>query len=320
MLNILPTLIAPKAYQGRIAIKKAFTSYYANRHDLTASALIHARLANCQKWGFSADDIANFEIATLFLATTNTVPTSFWQLSYILSDPSLLEKIRVEVESIITRNVMEDGKEEAVMDITRFQTHCPLLIATFHETLRLVDAATSVRAVTSPTILTAPSAPSYTLKSPAVIQLPSGITHRSLTIWGADVEEFNPMRFMPEAKAKLDKATIQAQKQGFFPFGGGKHLCPGRHMAMMEVLAFVAGVCVGFEVVGDGEGKGELRVPEMAFQKLGTAVRKPVGDTRVKIRRRKGWEGIRWRFDVEGGGEVDFKRLAGDNLVGEEGP
>jgi cytochrome P450 len=306
MLNFLPTIIAPKAYKGRAAIKSAFTKYYENHYELTGSTLIRAHLACAQKWGFTPNDIANFEISTLFLATTNSVPTSFWQLSYILSSPALLHQIQTEVESIVKREKAADGTEEAVMDITLFQSHCPLLVATFHETLRLIDAATSVRAVIEPTTLTSSTSSSFSLKSPSVIQLPSGITHSSPSIWGPDASSFNPGRFLPEAKNKLDKETRRKQKQGYFPFGGGKHLCPGRHFAMMEILAFVAGIVVGFEV------RGMESVPERAFQKLGTAVRKPVADVEVGVRRREGWEGVRWRFEG-GGGKVDFRALGTDS-------
>ncbi|TVY58901.1 5-beta-cholestane-3-alpha,7-alpha-diol 12-alpha-hydroxylase [Lachnellula cervina] len=306
MLQLLPTFICPKAYHGRSALRGAFAKYYANHHDLSASRLIHSHLATCKKWGFSDSDIANFEISTLFLATTNTVPVSFWQLSYILSDPSLLEEIRTEVEGIVERGKSaETGKEYAVMDITLFQSQCPLLLSTFHETLRFVGAATSVRSVVSPTILSAPSQPTYHLQSPAVIQLPSGITHASRSIWGPDVDSFNPRRFLPSTKSTLDKDTRKKQSQGYLPFGGGKHLCPGRHFAITEVLSFVAAIVVGFDVAG-------LKVPERAFMKLGTAVRKPLGDVEVQISERKGWENVKWKFDTVGKGDVDFGDMVGD--------
>jgi len=61
MLNFLPTIIAPKAYKGRAAIKSAFTKYYENHYELTGSTLIRAHLACAQKWGFTPNDIANFE-------------------------------------------------------------------------------------------------------------------------------------------------------------------------------------------------------------------------------------------------------------------
>ncbi|CAG8980422.1 hypothetical protein HYALB_00003987 [Hymenoscyphus albidus] len=310
MLQFMPTFIAPKAYHARTAIRNAFEEYYANGHDKEASILIQTHLASCKKWGFGDSDIANFEVSTLFLATTNTVSTSFWQLSYILSDPELLDAIRAEVEPIIKRqNSPIVGEEVAVMDITLFQTQCPLLVSTFHETLRLVGSATSVRSVVAPANLKANSN-TFSLQSPAVIQLPSGITHSSPAIWGPDVNSFNPTRFLASTKATLDKETKRKQIQGYFPFGGGKHLCPGRHFATAEILSFVTALVTGFDIEGS-------HVPERAFQKLGTGVRKPMGDVDVGIKRREGWEGVKWCFDL-GGQEVNFSTLAGGSDEVEE--
>jgi cytochrome P450 len=122
-----------------------------------------------------------------------------------------------------------------------------------------------------------------------VIQLPSGIAHSSPAIWGASAAAFDPYRFHPSTKDALDKDTRKMQKDGFFPFGGGKHLCPGRHLATMEVLGFIAGLCMSWDFEGSGPG-GKIVLPEKRFQKLGTAVRKPVNDVSVKIRKREGWE------------------------------
>lgn len=80
---------------------------------------------------------------------------------------------------------------------------------------------------------------------------------------------------------------------------------------MMEILAFVAGVVVGFSV--DSQTDDTFRVPNMAFQKLGTAVRKPVKDIDIRLRRREGWEDVRWRFDFVGERTVDFKALVGED-------
>lgn len=74
---------------------------------------------------------------------------------------------------------------------------------------------------------------------------------------------------------------------------------------MMEILAFIALIVVGFDISGM-EG-----VSERAFQKLGTAVRKPVRDVDVSIKRRRGWEGLKWRFG-DGGKGVDFGGLVGE--------
>lgn len=73
----------------------------------------------------------------------------------------------------------------------------------------------------------------------------------------------------------------------------------------MEILAFVAALCAGFDFEGaaeeDRDAEGRVRLPERAFQKLGTAVRKPVRDVELEFTRRKGWEDIRWGFEVASG-------------------
>ncbi|KAM0132896.1 hypothetical protein ACHAP3_006185 [Botrytis cinerea] len=256
------------------------------------------------KWGLTADEIANIEISTLFLATTNSAPTCFWLLVNILSDQALVSSIQTEISNIVSKNKDENGIEECVMDIALFQSCCPTLMSCFRETLRFADAATSVRSVTQDVILTAStSQSSFLLKAGNVIQLPSGVTHNSPSIWGPDVNSFNPMRFLPDTIAKLGKEQKKQQTQGYFPFGGGKHLCPGRHFATTEILSLVAAIIMGFDIEGSS-------VPDRAFQKLGTAVRKPKNDVEVNIKRRKGWENVKWRFNVQG--KVDFEALVGE--------
>ncbi|MGK7898496.1 MAG: cytochrome P450, partial [Xenococcus sp. (in: cyanobacteria)] len=52
-------------------------------------------------------------------------------------------------------------------------------------------------------------------------------------------EQFNPDRFLPE-KIK------QRPKFAFFPFGGGKHICIGKNLALMESSAILAAIMQRF--------------------------------------------------------------------------
>jgi cytochrome P450 len=67
---------------------------------------------------------------------------------------------------------------------------------------------------------------------------------------------------------ELDAAGCEkkeAQVQGYFPFGGGKHLCPGRHFAFTEVMSFVATIVYGFDI-SMADGSLDFKTPKMALQ------------------------------------------------------
>ena len=97
--------------------------------------------------------------------------------------------------------------------------------------------------------------------------------------------------------------------QGYFPFGGGKHLCPGRHFAFAEVMSFVATIVYGFDVRMADEN-ADFKAPKMALQKLGTRVRKPVNDIDALIKPRLGFEGAKWAYSVRK--ETDIETLSTD--------
>ena len=78
------------------------------------------------------------------------------------------------------------------------------------------------------------------------------------------------------------------------PFGGGKHLCPGRNFAFAEILGMMTVLLLGFEVRGVTE-----KFLQMPTPKFGEAVPKPLDNGAggsVGIERRNGWENVEWRF------------------------
>lgn len=66
-----------------------------------------------------------------------------------------------------------------------------------------------------------------------VLSVPSYTIHHSADIWGPDVEEFNPDRWLPEN-------LTDKQKMGFNPFSYGPRACVGQNVAHME-LALIIG-------------------------------------------------------------------------------
>jgi cytochrome P450 len=55
-------------------------------------------------------------------------------------------------------------------------------------------------------------------------------------------------------KTEKDIGEDRVPKKAYFPFSGGKHLCPGMHFAFAEILGTTAALVLGIDILGiDGK-------------------------------------------------------------------
>jgi cytochrome P450 len=285
-MDILPSITARKAYNARKALTPAFQEYYDKGLDRNANGFIkgRAKAARAQNW--TNNDLAGFEITICFAGLTNTVPNAFSMLSYVLSDRDLTADICEELRDVTTRTKV-DGIEHVTIDITAFNYKCPLLLSSYNESLRLCVNATPVRVTTQDVVLK----DIYHLNKGGIVQVTGGAMHESRKVWGNDVDSFNGRRF-------LSKNLTREQKKHLLPFGGGKHLCPGRHLAYSEIVSFVAMVVLGYEVEMK-DRSGLVRHPGFKLQQMGENSKKPAHDVEVLIRRKQEFKDVVWGFAVE---------------------
>lgn len=98
------------------------------------------------------------------------------------------------------------------------------------ETLRFYNPIPFVsRRVASDTILKNINVPKGT-----VITIPIAMLHRDKEVWGADSDEFNPMRF----ENGVSRAAKYANS--LLAFSSGPRVCSGQNMAMIEVQTVMA--------------------------------------------------------------------------------
>lgn len=226
-------------------------------------------------------------------------------LCNILENDALTAEISDEIASVTTKSII-DGVTEVTIDTTAFNTNCPLLVAAWQETLRVCVNATSVRAVVEDVVLK----DSYAFQKGSVVQLAAGRSHESEKIWGKDISTFNPGRFLK--RENLTREEKRAQTQGLMPWGGGKHLCPGRHFAFTEAVGFVAMVIYGFEVrMKDGLGRVEM--PPFKVQQLGENSRNPAHDIEVLIGRKEEFKDVRFGFNVDPAMSISNEPVVGIN-------
>ncbi|KAH6673616.1 cytochrome P450 [Halenospora varia] len=306
LVGIFPSYFAPKAYQGRKVLQKILGEYYSAKHDLEpdVARITKVRAATYRRFGIPDEDIGRLELALLHVSTSNAIPSLFWNLVYVGSSPTLTNEIREELVGTITTTETSSGKEVSI-NISKFSTDCPLLVSAYRETIRLANAQLGTRRVMADTTIS-DGKKSYLLKKGADVQMPAGVTHNEPSTWGPDVKSFNARRFLaPEdwdSKTEEEKEGDRMQKKAYIPFGGGKHLCPGRNFAFAEILGMVSVLVLGFDIQGT-DGKA-LKIPTMVRGGFADGVCKPVGEGAAmgaRFVRREGWENVVFKFtrDVE---------------------
>jgi len=297
MLGVAPSWLASKAYKARGILQKAWLPYYAAGLDKNASAIVQGRREVALKWGIPESELQRWEYVMFFAPTTNSGPTTYWLLSYILADPELLTEIREEVSKVTTISTFK-GVKKASFDITRIQKECPLLVAAWEESFRLSAPTVSVRMVMEDTML----AEKYLLKKGAVIQMVSAVSSQSEAIWGPNPDKFNAKRMLKSTYDALSREDRKTRTQAYFPWGGGKYICPGKQFASTELIGFVGSMLYAFDVrMSNGE---RLKTPKPGKRQIGRNVDLPINDIEVIIKRREEFEGVQLAYFVGNGVEV----------------
>jgi cytochrome P450 len=188
----------------------------------------------------------------------------------------------------------DNGRKIVTFDIAEFDTKLPLLVSCYRETMRLVNQSVSIRRILEDIHVTTPET-TYLLKRGTDMQLPAGVAHYEERVWGSDVNTFNPERFLLSSKGNSDEE--RRRKAAYIPFGGGRHLCPGRNFAFAEIIGFTSSLLLGFDIEATGMDFGDMKM--LGPQLAGGTVRpeKYGAGLGAKIMRRQEWEDVKWRFE-----------------------
>ncbi|KAF2971334.1 hypothetical protein GQX73_g2192 [Xylaria multiplex] len=169
---------------------------------------------------------ASVILMIFWAANSNEYNISFWVLSYLLYDDDLFRSVKSETEA-----AWHSGE----LDIKYLCANSPTLEAVFHEALRLNGGAMVSRVVLEETTIGG-----KVLTPGDSILIPSRQLHTNECVWGPDVRQFNPKRFL--------KNKSLARHSSFRPFGGGLTYCPGRVLAKEEVYGFIAILMHRFDI------------------------------------------------------------------------
>nr|BAJ96920.1 predicted protein [Hordeum vulgare subsp. vulgare] len=177
-----------------------------------------------------SDENIRYQMVTFLIAGHETTSGLLSFATYeLLKNPSTLQKAREEVDKVL-------GTDRITID------HIPKLVylnQILKETLRLYPSAPAFTVASEEdTVLGG----KYQIKkSDDVVVFIAGL-HRDPTVWGPNVEEFDPDRFSPEKMGTLPPNSWK-------PFGNGMRACIGRFFAIQEVTLVLALILQQFDLI-----------------------------------------------------------------------
>ncbi|KAI0886561.1 cytochrome P450 [Annulohypoxylon maeteangense] len=237
ILNVFPWLLAREAFQAREYMITLWERYFDQGGHKEGSGLVQARVKINEDFHIPIKETARVELGGVLAILANTVPSAFWVIYHIFSDPLVLEDIRAELS-----NGVREIDGVCTIDMVHVKESCPILLSVFQEMLRVNGTAISARIAQEDVMLDN----KYLIKKGSTVLIPSSIQHTDPSIWGENVNEFYHKRFVREPGVKRPNPIA------FRGFGGGTTLCPGRHFATTEALLFSALMALRFDVTPVG--------------------------------------------------------------------
>lgn len=206
-----------------------------------------------------SDENIRYQMVTFLVAGHETTSGLLsFTFHYLLKNPDILAKARAELDTVV------GSRPITVTDLPKLVYLDQIL----RESLRLWPTAPAyARAAKARTVIGG----EYEVTPDDTLMVILPALHRDLSVWGPDVEKFDPDRFSPEALKYLPENAWK-------PFGTGQRSCIGRPFAIQEALLVLAGVLQRFDLTASD--------PDYMLDVKETLTLKPSG-LHMRVRRRE---------------------------------
>ena len=181
--------------------------------------------------GFSEEEIYS-AVFTLLLAGEDTTSNALaWAFCLLAQHPEIVRKVRAEAEQVI-------GDSDTVPDADRHQ--------------QLIYA----NAVAQEVIRLKPPSPQLILQTASNLEINGLLLPRETNVFllnrmpQCDAAYFtDPHKFLPERwLANRCPMDFQHQPDQIRAFGGGPRFCPGKHLALHEMVIVISTICRYFDL------------------------------------------------------------------------
>lgn len=241
VMRILPDAkrLAPRLYQVRDLIQQQLQVVLQcpSKLDSVSHQTIFHRMLDPQ--AYRRKSVPNMtslhdEGFTLIFAGANTVADTLlmghW---HTMRRPDLLAQLRQELVTVWPSL----DTEPTLKDLEAL----PLLTATIKESLRFIPSGVSLTRVVPPggAVISGKHIPGGAAVGMAILHV-----HQSAEVWGDDVLDFRPERWLEDGKKDLDHWLV--------PFSRGPRMCFGINLAWAELYIAFATMIRRFDLAIDG--------------------------------------------------------------------
>jgi cytochrome P450 len=209
-------------------------------------------------------------MALAILSTVGNI--TVWLIRHILADPAVLQRILAQIDDLVSRG---DGMS---VDLSNLHEACPLLVASWFETLRLHMTGTPRMVVNDFQLNTGER-----LRAGDIVLLPQSEPNRDPATWVA------PGRFLPDRFLDEQGRLVPSRTRKVKDFGVTGNLCPGRYFAFGLVMGLTVSVLATVDVQPGGDG-GTWPEPRASTGVSG-GFEQCVNDVAVRVTRKGKWVG-----------------------------
>ncbi|OKL58765.1 hypothetical protein UA08_05865 [Talaromyces atroroseus] len=270
------------------------------------SELMQKRMRFWRTSGISSSLGNRLDSWLLWKITMDSSKLIFWNLIRVFSDPDLLSNVRAEIAPHV-QVIRSDPKETGLpfvepprisIDAGKLFTSCPLLKATYAETIRLDSNPISYRQLTvnldlaesdeDATLRGSGKQPrSYKFFKGDILGLASGAHHIDPTYY-PDPKSFNPERFLVSNPDNDSSSKDKSEQSSSFdwknvlPFAGDKTFS---QLTERQVLLITAAIISLWDIepASHSENKSEFKIPS---HRISANTYMPSTDVGARLRRR----------------------------------
>lgn len=225
------------------------------------SELVKDRMRTFRKLELSPGASAAGHLSLYYDLIEHTTKITFWTITHLFAEPSLLEQVRKEIASYVMASRLTreetgfpfDEPPRLSLDIEKVLTSCPLLKACYYETVRLHSAGISFKKLASDVTLSeSAEEAAYGLTEPRTYKIAKGediiVPHGEYyhdARYFSNPEQYDPLRFLvtdpATGKQRADQSIIA-------PFADGLYGSTNNGLIERAILTFTAGIVALWDI------------------------------------------------------------------------